>query len=117
MRLLRGYKTVLKVVSLKVYLEVEISVLSLYSKELKVGRKELERYIIYNEITSLKVKSSYLTDLISYVLYELYSKYTLYLLNQRITLYIYIVGNNLLYLILVYYSTFISNNIINISMN
>ena len=80
-RLLRGYKTALKSVGLRVYLEVEISALSLCSEELKVGRKELERYTMYSEITSLKAKSSYLTDLIGYVLCELYSKYTLYLLD------------------------------------
>ncbi len=50
-------------------------------EEIKVGRKELKRCSISHKITSLEAESSKLIDLIGYVLYELYSKYTLYLLD------------------------------------
>lgn len=116
-RLLRGYKTALKAVGLRAYLEIEISALSFCSKELKVGRKELKRHTVRSEITSLKAKSSHLIDLIGHVLCELYSKHTLYLLNRRIALDIHIAGDNLLYLILACYSSPISNGIANTSMN
>ena len=100
MRLIRVYKTALETVCSKVYLEVEKSTLSLRTKELKVAWKELKRYTISSKITSLKVKASELTDLIRYILYELYSKYTLYLVDQRITPYVHILRDNLLDLFL-----------------
>ena len=95
-RLIRVYKTVLETVCSRVYLEVKKSTLSLCMKELKVAWKELKRYTMSGKITSLKVKASELTDLIRHILCELYSKYTLYLVDRRITPYVHMSRDNLL---------------------
>ena len=106
----------LETVCSRVYLEVKKSILSLRTKELKVAWKELKRYIISSKITSLKVKASELTDLIRYILYELYSKYTLYLVDQRITPYVYILRDNLLDLFLVISGSSLRYNVTNVGI-
>ena len=79
MRLIGIYKIALGVVCSRVYLEIKMGPQGLRTKELKVGWKELKRYIVRSEITSLEAKASELIDLIGHILCELYSKYTLYL--------------------------------------
>ncbi len=81
MRLVETHKTALETVGLRADLEIEIRLGGLLTEEIKVGRKELKRCSVSRKITSLEAESSKLTDLIGYVLYELYSKYTLYLLD------------------------------------
>ena len=115
-RLMRAYKTALETVCLRAYLEVEKSTLSLHTKELKVAWKELKRYTMSGKITSLKVKASELTDLIRHILCELYSKYTLYLVDRRITPYVYISRDNLLDLFLVISSSSLRYNIADIGI-
>jgi hypothetical protein len=71
-RLTRAYKTALETVCSRESLEVEKSTLSLRTKGLKVAWKELKRHTVGSKITSLKAKSSELTDLIRHILCELY---------------------------------------------
>ena len=54
---MRVYKTALETVCSRVYLEVEKSMLSLRTKELKVAWKELKRHTMSGKITSLKAKA------------------------------------------------------------
>ena len=113
---MRVYKIALETVCSRVYLEVEKSTLSLHTKELKVAWKELKRHMISSKITSLKAKASKLTDLIRHILCELYSKYTLYLVDRRITPYVYISRDNLLDLFLVISSSSLRYNIADIGI-
>ena len=80
-RLVGTYKTSLEAVCLRADLKVKIRLRGLLAEEIKIDRKKLERYVVGSKITSLKAESSELTDLIGHILYKLYLKYTLYLLD------------------------------------
>jgi hypothetical protein len=92
----RAYKTTLKSTGSKTDIEIKMCPRSLLAKELKIGRKKLKKHVISGQITTLKAKTSKLTDFIRDVLSKLYSKHTLNLLDRRIRLHIHITDNNLL---------------------
>ncbi len=107
------HKTALETVSSRADLEIEIRPGGLLTEEIKVGRKELKRCSVSRKITSLEAESSKLTDLIGYVLYELYSKHTLYLLDRSVTLNIYMASNDLLHLFLTVGGASLRNSVTN----
>ena len=114
---MRAYKTTSKSTSSKADIKIKVYPGSLLAKKLKVGRKELKRYVVSSQITLLEAKASKLIDLIRDVLCELDSKYTLNLFNQHVDPYIHITGNNLLNLSLAASSTFFCDSISNTYMN
>jgi hypothetical protein len=95
-RLIKAYKIPLKAVCSKAYLKVKVRPRGLLTEEVKVSRKKLKRHTVSGEITSLEAESSELTVLIRDVLCKLDSKHTLYLLDRRVRLYIYIARDYLL---------------------
>ena len=80
-RLAGTYKTPLEAVCSRADLKVKMHLRGLLAEEIKVDRKKLKRYVVDSKITSLKAELSKLIDLIGHILYKLYSKYTLYLLD------------------------------------
>jgi hypothetical protein len=107
----RAYKTALKSTGLRTDIEIKMCPKSLLAEKLKVGRKKLKRHAVSGQITTLKAKTSKLTDFIRDVLSKLYSKHTLNLLDRRIRLYIYITGDNLLNLSLAAGSFFFCSSV------
>jgi predicted nucleic acid-binding Zn finger protein len=95
-RLINAYKIPLKADCSKADLKVKVRPRGLLTEEVKVSRKKLKRHTVSGEITSLEAESSELTVLIRDVLCKLGSKHTLYLLDRRVRLYIYIARDYLL---------------------
>jgi hypothetical protein len=115
--LVRAYKTALKSTGLRTDIEIKMCLRSLLAEELKVGRKKLKRHAVSGQITTLKAKTSKLTDFIRDVLSKLYSKHTLNLFDRCIRLYIYMTGDNLLNLFLVAGSSSFCSSVADICMH
>ena len=116
-RLIRIYKTLLEAVCSKADLKVEVRLRGLLVEEVKVSKKKLKRYTVGGEITSLEAESSEPTVLIRDVLCKLDSKYTLYLLNRRVRLYIHMARNYFLNLSLATSCSSLCSSVANICAN